>query len=108
MTTSTIQKNVMRRVHTIHALRLIVSPLPSSVVLFGISLAIFGREVWVAHVLQNLAVVHTPESLLAFAVSAFVNTDFVVQVVTILMAGAAVWFVYGIQRLLTNNTYRLA
>lgn len=103
MTTSHIQRNVMRRVHTIRALRLAFSPLPTSVVLFGISLAIFGREVWVAHVLQNLAFVHSPESFLAFSVSAFVNTRFVVQVVTILMGGAVVWFTYGIQRILTNS-----
>lgn len=107
MTTSPIQATVMRRVHTIRALRLAFSPLPTSVVLFALSLSVFGREVWVAHVIQNLSVIHTPEALLSFGVSAFVNTRFVVQVVTILMGGAMVWFAYGIQRMLAHS-YRLA
>ena len=107
MTTSNIQTIVMRRVHTIHMARMVFSPVPLSLALFALSLALFGREVWVAHVLQNLSFVHSPESLLTFFVSAFVNTRFVVQVVTILMAGAVVWFVYGIQRLLAHS-YRLA
>lgn len=107
MTTSSLQQNVMRRIRIIRTLRLAFSPLPTSVALFGISLAVFGREVWVAHVLQNLAFVHSPESFLAFVVSAFLNTRFVVQMVTILMGGAVLWFAYGIQRLLTTP-YRFA
>jgi hypothetical protein len=98
----------MKRVHTIHTLRLIFSPLPTSVVLFAVSLSIFGREVWVAHVLQNLSSLHTPESFITFFVSAFLNTRVVVQIVTLLMAGAGIWFAYGIKRILSGNTYRLA
>ena len=97
----------MKRVHRIHTLRLLFSPLPTSVVLFAISLSVFGREVWVAHVIQNLSFVNSPSAFLAFVVSAFINTRFVVQVVTILMVGASIYFAYGIQRLLTS-TYRLA
>jgi fumarate reductase subunit D len=104
MTTSPISHTVMKRVHRIHTLRLVFSPLSTSMILFLISLSVFGREVWVAHVIQNLSNVHTPESLFTFFVSAFINTRFVVQVVTILMAGAGVWFTYGIKRLLTNAT----
>ena len=108
MTTSHISHTVMKRVHRIHTLRLLFSPLPTSVVLFAISLSVFGREVWVAHVLQNISTVHTPEALLTFCVSAFLNTRFVVQVVTILMAGAGIWFAYGIKRILTNSTLHYA
>lgn len=108
MTTSKIQSNVMRRVHTIHTFRLLFSPLPTSVALFGIALTVFGREVWVAHVLQNLASIHSPESLATFFVSAFINTRVIVQVVSILMVGATIWFAHGIQRILTSNVYRTA
>lgn len=103
MTTSPISRTVMKRVHTIHTLRLVCSPLASSVALFAISLSVFGREVWVAHVLQNLSTIHSPESILTFFVSAFMNTRFVVQITTIVMAGAGVWFAYSIQRLLSNS-----
>lgn len=98
----------MRRVHTIHTLRILFSPLSTSTVLFALSLAVFGREVWVAHIIQNLSAIHSPESILTFFVSAFMNTRVIVQVVTILMAGACVWFIYGIKKVLTNTTYRLA
>ena len=98
----------MKRVHRIHTLRLIFSPLPTSVVLFAVSLSVFGREVWVAHVLQNLSGLHTPESLLTFFVTAFLNTRVVVQIVTILMAGAGIWFAYGIKRILSTGSHRLA
>ena len=108
MTTSHISHTVMKRVHRIHTLRLLLSPLPTSVVLFAISLSVFGREVWVAHVLQNISAVHTPEGFLTFFVSAFLNTRVVVQVVTILMAGAGVWFACGIKRILTSNTLHFA
>ncbi len=108
MTASTISHTVMKRVHRIHTLRLIFSPLPTSVGLFAVSLSIFGREVWVAHVIQNLSGLHTPESLLTFCVSAFLNTRFVVQVVTVLMLGAGIWFAYGIKQLLSDTSFRLA
>jgi hypothetical protein len=98
----------MKRVHRIHTLRLLFSPLSTSVVLFAVSLSVFGREVWVAHVLQNISTVHTPEAFLTFCVTAFLNTRVVVQVVTILMAGAGIWFAYGIKRILTNSTFRFA
>ena len=107
MTSSSIQTTVMRRVRVIYAMRLLTSPLILAPSLFLVALWGVGREVWVAHVLQNLSFVHSPESFLTFVVSAFINTRFIVQVVTILMAGASVWFLYGIQRLLTNS-YRLA
>lgn len=105
--TASIHQTVMRRVRIIHITRMLFSPVPLSLILFSLSLALFGREVWVAHVLQNLAQVHSVNALMTFAISAFENTRFVVQVVTLSMVFAIVWFAYGIQRLLSNS-YRFA
>lgn len=103
MTASSIQKTVMRRVRIIYALRLAGSPFVLAPTLFVLSLWGVGREVWVAHVLQNLSMVHTPEGLAAFAFSAFFNTRAIVQVLTLGVACAMVWFAYGLQEVIAGK-----
>ncbi len=88
---STISNTVMRRVRIIHTLRPLLSgtALGSSLVLlaaWGI-----GREVWVAHVIQNMPALTDVTALEHFMVAAFVNTRFVVQLLTL---GAAAALVY--------------
>jgi hypothetical protein len=78
-----IEKNVMRRVHTIHALRPFVSfgGLAALVVL----IAVWGisREVWVARVLENM-----PQgnliALSRFSLAAFDHARLVVQALSLL------------------------
>jgi hypothetical protein len=91
-------KIVMRRVRTVHALRPFISPTAGAAVLFAGALWGIGREVWVAHVLSNLGAVVSPETALTFVVSAFVNTRFIVQVLTVLAGGAFVWLAYEMPR----------
>ena len=83
---------VMRRIKTVHALRPLFSSTVYAGLLFVGALWGIGREVWVAHVLSNLSLVHSPEGLGAFLLAAFVNTRFIVQVLTILAGGAFIWF----------------
>ena len=87
-------KIVMRRVRVVHALRPLFSSAVYAGLLFIVSVWGIGREVWVAHVISNLAVVHSPEALGTFFVTAFLNTGFIVQVLTVLAGGALVWLVY--------------
>lgn len=88
----------MRRVKIVHGLRPFLSPTAFATLLFLGAVWGIGREVWVAHVLQNLAVVHSPEGALAFVASAFLNTRFIVQVLTILAGGAFVALAYHMPR----------
>ncbi len=93
----------MRRIRIIYALRLLSSPLVLAPALFLVALWGVGREVWVAHVLQNLSLVHTPEGLTAFALSAFLNTRVAVQALTLAVAFAGAWFLYGLKEALGGN-----
>lgn len=87
----------MRRVKTIYALRLLSSPLVLAPVLFLVSLWGVGREVWVARILENLSMVHSPEAISTFAFMAFLNTGIAVQALTVAVALSSIWFMYGIR-----------
>lgn len=75
---SNIERVVMRRVHTIRALRPAFSATALSVAVLVLALWGIGREVWVAKVFAN-----GPQDLLghtAYLGYAFLHTQFVVQV----------------------------
>jgi hypothetical protein len=91
MTHSTIHTNVMRRVHTIHAVRPFLSGTALASALLLLAIWGIGREVWVAHVVQNLEEVARSGSVLNFLVAAFMNTRFIVQVLTLVAASALVY-----------------
>ncbi len=90
---STISQNVMRRVHIIRAVRPLLSGTALASVLFLLAVWGIGREVWVAHVLQNMPSVIDVSALVRFLIAAFLNTRVIVQVLTVI-AGAA--FVYAL------------
>lgn len=85
-----IEQNVMRRVRTVYYLRPFVSGSTLSGVVAALSLYGIGREVWVARVVENAP--REVVSLLNFALSAFANTDLVVQALSLLALGAVVYF----------------
>lgn len=101
--TSTISRTVMRRVRTVHAVRPLLSGASLASLVFIIALWGIGREVWVAHVLQNLEITARTGGLGTFLVAAFMNTRFIVQVLVILAAGA---FIYTLREL--ARTFTLA
>jgi hypothetical protein len=91
MTThSSISNTVMRRVRIIHAVRPLLSSTALGSLLFLLALYGIGREVWVAHVVQNLEQVGMA-STLNFLIAAFLNTRFIVQVLTLIAGGAFVY-----------------
>lgn len=80
---SNIERIVMQRVYLIRALRIalsgsVLSTLVSALALWGI-----GREVWVAHVLQNEPT--NPVSLINFYIAAFEHTRLIVQALILVM-----------------------
>jgi len=88
---SNLKHTVMLRVKAIRLMRPFVSDSAAALVLFLIALYQIGKEVWVAQVIANMPSVFDVSALAQFFVAAFMNTEFVVQVLAILAAGAAVW-----------------
>ncbi|MHB8710375.1 MAG: hypothetical protein ACYC6X_02385 [Minisyncoccota bacterium] len=86
---SNIERVVMRRVHTIRILRLLFSNGALAIGVFALALWGIGREVWVAHVLQN-----APKDLAdlpRFYIAAFDHTRLTVQALTLLTLVALIY-----------------
>jgi hypothetical protein len=79
---SNIERIVMQRVHLIRALKFAISGGMFSTVVSLLGLWGIGREVWVAHVLQNAPanIFNLPQ----FYLAAFEHTRFPVQVLVVL------------------------
>lgn len=83
---SNIERIVMQRVHLIRALRVAASSGVVSTLVLLLALWGLGREVWVAHVLQNAP--ENPLKLLDFYIAAFAQTRLIVQALILLMLAA--------------------
>ncbi len=79
-----IERVVMRRVRLIRILALIISTATFAVLTTIVALWGIGREVWVAHVFQNMPSMSNIGALFNFWVSAFLNTHLIVQALTVL------------------------
>ncbi|MFZ1075398.1 MAG: hypothetical protein WAN50_03435 [Minisyncoccia bacterium] len=79
---SNTERIVMQRVYLIRALRLAISSSVFSMLVTLLALWGIGREVWVAHVLQNAPVNMT--DLPRFYLLAFDRTRFIVQALIVL------------------------
>lgn len=95
-----IEKSVMRRVHTIHALRPFVSGGALSAVVAVLTLYGIGREVWVARVFENAP--HAASALPQFYLSAFTNTDVVVQALSLLALVSVMYLARETAKLITS------
>ena len=94
----------MRRVYRARALRLVVNSVSTSTLVLLLSLYAIGREVWVAKVLTN-----GPEDItgrLFYLAYAFLQTQFAVQILTLLVVGATIYLAREMARLM--STLRVA
>ncbi len=103
-----IRTIVMRRVRTIHALRASATSVGVSILILAVSLYFIGREVWVARVFENMPNVEHVSALFSFFSSAFLTTEFAVQVLVVLMLLAIAWLVRGIGKVLFIQPMRFA
>lgn len=99
-TISPIERIVMRRIQTMRALRILFSNTSLAIIISGIALAGIGREVWVAHVLQNAP--HNPLALPQFYLAAFDHTRFIVQVLSLITVAAFLTLARETARLLSS------
>lgn len=96
---SEIERIVMQRVHLIRALRFAVSSSTFSTLVSALALWGIGRQVWVAHVLQN-----APENIFDipyFYFTAFTHTHLLVQVLILLSITALFYVAREITRALS-------
>lgn len=87
---SSISHTVMRRVRAIHLLRA-VSSVAMSAALLALALYTLGREVWVAKVFANMPSLVDVPATLSFFANAFLRTDLLVQILSIIVLATAVW-----------------
>jgi len=90
MNNSKIQKTVMRRIYAIRLMKLVVAPLAALAALL-VALWGIGREVWVAKVLENMPALSDVPGILTFGTTAFIQTDLIVQTLSVLFIAAILW-----------------
>lgn len=84
MNESPIERTVMRRVHLIRILGLVISTAMLAVLTALAALWGIGREVWVARILENMPQISDMGTFMGFWLSAFLGTQLIVQVLTVL------------------------
>lgn len=84
MNETAIERIVMRRVRLIRILALIISTATFAVLTACAALWGIGREVWVARVFENVPQISDTSTFLSFWLSAFLETQLVVQVLVVL------------------------
>jgi len=97
---SDIERVVMHRVHAIRILRMVISGEAFMVLVCLLALWGIGREVWVAHVLQNAPT--NPAELPRFYVAAFSHTRLTVQALTLLTLASLIYLARESVRLLSH------
>jgi hypothetical protein len=95
-TQTNIERIVMQRVHLIRALRFAVSGGVFSMLVSLLALWGIGREVWVAHVLQNAP--KDPFDVPRFYLEACAHTRLIVQALVVLTIAALVFVAREIVR----------
>jgi hypothetical protein len=101
--TTNIESIVMRRVHTVHMLRLPATSLALAAGIFILALWGIGREVWVSNIVHNFDLSLRAGTVLTYLEAAFLNTSFIVQVLTVLTLGAVIWLAYNFVQLFRNQ-----
>ena len=97
---TTIERVVMRRVRLIRILALIISTAMLAVLASLAGLWGIGKEVWVAHVLEN-----DPDNLMElplFYLQAFAHTEPLVQVLVVLTLVSFLFLVYEVAKFISS------
>jgi hypothetical protein len=98
-TMTNIEKNVMRRVRTIHTLRPLVSGGTLAALVCLLALWGIGREVWVARVFQNMPQTSDFANLATFWFAAFTHTRLLVQALALVCVASVIYLARETARL---------
>lgn len=95
--TSSIESVVMRRVYSMRLIQSFLAPVTFSIALLLLAVWGIGREVWVAHVIQNMPTfspAHFAE-FIRFYEAAFLNTRMAVQLLVLSVFTAVLSLAYN-------------
>ena len=95
---SDIERVVMRRVHLLRILGLIISTGMLAALTLVAALWGVGREVWVARVFENMPQSGSILALASFWLAAFIHTQLIVQVLTLLTITSFIFLAREITR----------
>ncbi len=107
MTNSRIKQIVLRRARFIRVVRPFVSSTALASMLSLGSLYALAKQVWVARVLENMPSPADGVAVLRFFEAAFLNTSFVVQVLSVVLVVGMVWVARNAARNI-QASFRLA
>ena len=99
---SNIELVVMRRIRLIRILTLIISTVTLAVLAGVAALWGIGREVWVAHVFQNMPRVTDVNQFITFWLAAFTNTSFLVQMLVVFTALSFLFLIRELVRFIAS------
>lgn len=99
---SEIERIVMRRVHTIHALRRVFSGATLAGLVLIIALWAIGQEVWIARVFENAQSAHGFVAVMRFYLAAFENTHVSVQALSIATLASCIYLARASARSLAD------
>ena len=99
-TQTDIENIVMRRVHLIRILRLVISTVVFALLTSGAALWEIGREVWVARIFENAP--SNIANIPYFYMAAFIHTNIIVQVLTVLTLVSLLFLIRETARLLRD------
>jgi hypothetical protein len=91
MNNSAIKQTVLRRARFIRAVRPLLSGTVLGSVAIVLALYAIGREVWVAHVLENIPAQAGVLAVARFFEVAFLNTSFAVQALSLVLVFGMLW-----------------
>lgn len=95
---TSVERTVLLRVKTIHALRPLMRHGILAVLVLTLSLAGIGREVWVAKVIENMPSLLDVGASVQFFAAAVMGTEPLVQLLCVLMAVSSVLFLHAFAR----------
>lgn len=94
---------VLARAHAVYFFRPLFTRPSAALLTLAVALYLIGQKVWVARVFENMP---NPVHVLAvarFFEAAFLNTHFIVQVLTVIAFGAAIWLARECARVLAGS-----
>ena len=97
-TNSRIKEVVLRRARFVHTVRPLISGTLLALLLVAASVYSIGREVWIARVIENMPSPANIAAFWRFVEVAFLNTSFVVQVLSVLLVAGTIWVARDVAR----------
>lgn len=104
-----LKKKIMRQVYFVYAWRMLFSPNGLRMLILAVFIAEispFSPYLSLRHIIANMPPLYNLKAVLAFHVSAFIHTQFIVQISLIAVAVVIATYVYRFIERITENLTR--